>query len=83
MAVRVGFFASLRTTVGEPEIIVEVSQNSTARSLFQDLKKRFPELGRYEPVVLVAVNQEYASWDTPVRPGDEVVFFPPVSGGRS
>ena len=28
-----------------------------------------------------AVNQEFASPDTPVAPGDEVAFFPPVTGG--
>lgn len=29
----------------------------------------------------VAVNQEHVSFDHPVRPGDEVAFFPPVTGG--
>ncbi|TAN53210.1 MAG: MoaD/ThiS family protein, partial [Methylococcaceae bacterium] len=28
-----------------------------------------------------AVNHEYAKPDTPVRDGDEVAFFPPVTGG--
>lgn len=31
--------------------------------------------------VLAAVNLEYARADTPVREGDEVAFFPPVTGG--
>ncbi|MHB8346686.1 MAG: MoaD/ThiS family protein [Acidiferrobacterales bacterium] len=31
--------------------------------------------------VLIAINQEYASMDSPVRAGDEVAFFPPVTGG--
>jgi len=29
----------------------------------------------------VAVNQEMAAMGTPVREGDEVAFFPPVTGG--
>ena len=29
----------------------------------------------------VAVNQQMASLATPLRPGDEVAFFPPVTGG--
>jgi len=29
----------------------------------------------------VAVNQQMASPATPVRPGDEIAFFPPVTGG--
>jgi len=28
-----------------------------------------------------AVNQDFAGPETPVRPGDEVAFFPPVTGG--
>ena len=32
-------------------------------------------------VVRVAVNQEYVDLDHPVANGDEVAFFPPVTGG--
>ena len=31
--------------------------------------------------IRAAVNQDFADWDTPVKPGDEVAFFPPVTGG--
>ncbi|MGM0450475.1 MAG: MoaD/ThiS family protein, partial [Pseudomonadota bacterium] len=31
--------------------------------------------------VLMAVNQAMAREATPVQPGDEVAFFPPVTGG--
>lgn len=31
--------------------------------------------------VRCAVNQEFADPASPVRPGDEVAFFPPVTGG--
>ena len=31
--------------------------------------------------VLVAINQEYADFDATVNDGDEVAFFPPVTGG--
>jgi molybdopterin synthase sulfur carrier subunit len=31
--------------------------------------------------VRVAVNHDLADADTPVRPGDEVALFPPVTGG--
>lgn len=29
----------------------------------------------------VAVNDELAPWDTALRDGDRVLFFPPVAGG--
>jgi molybdopterin synthase sulfur carrier subunit len=31
--------------------------------------------------VRVAVNQELAGGDAPIREGDEIAFLPPVSGG--
>ena len=31
--------------------------------------------------VRIAVNQTLAQPDTPIRPGDEVAIFPPVTGG--
>lgn len=31
--------------------------------------------------IRAAVNQEFAAPDQPVRPGDEIAFFPPVTGG--
>lgn len=32
-------------------------------------------------VVRVAVNQDYVGFDHPVKRGDEIAFFPPVTGG--
>ncbi len=32
-------------------------------------------------VVKVAVNQDHAGLDYPVKEGDEIAFFPPVTGG--
>lgn len=32
-------------------------------------------------VVRVAVNRDYVGFDHPVRQGDEVAIFPPVTGG--
>jgi sulfur-carrier protein len=31
--------------------------------------------------VRAAVNQEFADLSAPIQPGDEVAFFPPVTGG--
>jgi molybdopterin synthase catalytic subunit len=32
---------------------------------------------------IVAVNREYVTDDYPIKPGDEVALFPPVSGGEA
>ncbi len=75
------FFASLKDLTGESEMEVELEEETTVREVFQQLKARFPRLEKYEPVLLVAVNQEYSTLDSRVTPDDEVSFFPPVSGG--
>jgi sulfur-carrier protein len=31
--------------------------------------------------VRVAINQRFAAADTPLQPGDELAFLPPISGG--
>jgi molybdopterin converting factor subunit 1 len=31
--------------------------------------------------IRAAVNQDFATPDAPVRAGDEIAFFPPVTGG--
>jgi molybdopterin synthase sulfur carrier subunit len=31
--------------------------------------------------VRAAINQEFADLSAPIQPGDEVAFFPPVTGG--
>ncbi|MBO1076471.1 molybdopterin converting factor subunit 1 [Roseomonas marmotae] len=31
--------------------------------------------------IRAAVNQEFCGPDHPLRPGDEIAFFPPVTGG--
>ena len=50
-------------------------------SVFNKYAKDFPELEKYRSSVLFALNSEFARPDSPVRDGDEVAFFPPVSGG--
>jgi len=54
------------------------------RSLTEWLRQRGGawqvELGQDKPV-RVAVNQDMATPDTAVHDGDEVAFFPPVTGG--
>ena len=78
---KVRFFASLKDLVGDSELDIELEEETSVRSVFHQLETRFPELKRYQPILLIAVNQEYANLDASVSPGDELSFFPPVSGG--
>ena len=42
---------------------------------------RYAEALRDLSVIRVAVNQDYVGPAHPVRPGDEIPLFPPVTGG--
>jgi molybdopterin synthase catalytic subunit len=45
------------------------------------LQEEFPKLAEVAPRTVVSVNKEFADPATPLADGDEVAFFPPVSGG--
>jgi molybdopterin synthase sulfur carrier subunit len=75
-SITVRYFASLRERLGRSEDIVDAA----GLVCVADVWKRVCA----EPLPansLVAINQEYASIDSLVRAGDEVAFFPPVTGG--
>ncbi len=81
MRVRVRLFASLRETAGVSEVRLELPAGSTAEQAWERLAAEVPALAARRASVAAAVNRRYASFDTPLAEGDEVVFIPPVSGG--
>jgi molybdopterin synthase sulfur carrier subunit len=54
---------------------------SNIGEIFSHFVRQFPALEMHRKSILLAVNSEFADSKTPVRDGDEVAFFPPVSGG--
>ena len=82
MRVNVRLFARLRDIAGTGELAREVPDAATAQDVWHLLEREHPELARYTGVISCAVNEEYAKFTTPLAPGDEVAFLPPVSGGN-
>ncbi|HZZ93944.1 MAG TPA: molybdopterin converting factor subunit 1 [Usitatibacter sp.] len=83
--VTVLFFASLRESLGTSREQVPLSApGATVAMLVDSLRRRD---GAWADAFApgkdwrVAVNQQMASLATPLRSGDEVAFFPPVTGG--
>lgn len=79
------YFAWLKTKtgVGEEEV-APPDEVTTVRELLDWIKSRGPgyaEALSDLSIIRVAINQEFARPDDPVRPGDEVALFPPVTGG--
>lgn len=79
------YFAWVRARVGAAEENVTPPANvATVGQLVEWLKSRSPghaEALKNPALVRVAVNQDYVKSDHPVRNGDEIAIFPPVTGG--
>jgi len=80
MRVKVKFFSSFREIVGQKELELNFN-GQTAAQLWEQLVARFPELAKVGESKVVAVNREHSDLNAILKEGDEVAFFPPVSGG--
>ena len=77
MSIKVRYFASLKDQVGRSEDELNTKNALTVRDVWQQLN---PQLTMPESV-LAAVNMDYVAMNATVNEGDEVAFFPPVTGG--
>ena len=79
------YFAWLRERVGAAEEVIALPAGvTTVGELIAWLQGRSPGHAAAFAVanrVRCAVNQEFAGPDAKLAPGDEVAFFPPVTGG--
>ncbi|MBI4409683.1 MAG: MoaD/ThiS family protein [Gemmatimonadetes bacterium] len=81
MRIRLLLFALYRDLAGAGELELELPAGATAATLVDAVRRRGGGLGRLPETPVVAVNQEYAPLETPLREGDEVALLPPVAGG--
>lgn len=78
-SVQLHYFALLREQRGLSSEVLATSATDAA-ALYAELSARH---GFTLPVdrVRVAINGEFAPWNTPLLEGAELVFIPPVAGG--
>lgn len=81
MNVRLLLFAVLRDITGASERSLALQPGTTPRQIWSELRAEHAALARYEHPPMVAINEEYATPDQPLRDGDELAFIPPVAGG--
>jgi len=83
--IKVLYFARLREQLGADAEELEALPELTDMSrLTHHLRQRggvWAEVFGERETVLMAVNQEVANGDTPIKDGDEIAYFPPVTGG--
>lgn len=82
---RIHYFASVREAVGRDREQIELPGDvATVADLVRYLRtvnEGFERMLGEQEQVLVAVNQAVAGDEAAVADGDEVAFFPPMSGG--
>lgn len=79
------YFAWLRQKIGtDKETLTPPADVTTVAGLIDWLKDRSPghaDAFENSKFIRAAVNQEFATLETLIKQGDEVAFFPPVTGG--
>ena len=76
MTVHIKCFASLRQQLGIDALELEHRREMTVSDVWRAVSDRPPPTN-----LLCARNLEYVGFDQPVADGDEIAFFPPVTGG--
>lgn len=74
------FFAGLKERWGEG-LRLSWEKGMTVENVVERLKENFPELEPFLTHTMIAVNEKYATRETPLNAGDRVALIPPVSGG--
>ncbi|HLC41964.1 MAG TPA: molybdenum cofactor biosynthesis protein MoaE [Methylomirabilota bacterium] len=83
MKVNVRLFARYREATGRERVELELPDGGTVEQAWSAVVERYPKLSSYRPYTLFAVGQDYVNPEQPLRPGDELCLFPPVSGGSA
>lgn len=77
MSIKVRYFASLKETIGRAEDEIAFTQPLSVADVWKQANHNI----NLPTTVLAAINMDYVSLNDTVSDGDEVAFFPPVTGG--
>lgn len=83
MAISIKFFASLREKMGKDETSIDCQGDLSVADIWSKIiaSEGLDSEDLAADNLLCSINLEYAKWDSIVKDGDEVAFFPKVTGG--
>lgn len=81
MRLTIKLFAAARQAVGADQVAIEVADQATLGDLIDAVLAAHPALAPIVRHAAWAVDLQYATRATPLKPSSEIALIPPVSGG--
>ena len=86
MQITVKTFAQTREISKTPSLVIDINVDTDTQATINDVIAQLKELDSnwalaLEGSILTAKNQQLCDSSAVLSPGDEVAFFPPVTGG--
>src|SRR3990170_4531769 len=75
MEIKVLFFATYRELAGVREAVVALPDGARTGELLGKVLEAHPKLQPHRDSMILAVNEEFAGADAPLKPGDEVALL--------
>jgi molybdopterin converting factor small subunit len=79
--VKVLLFSTIRSVIGQKELVIELPLGSTVLDLKQRLAQIYPQAEQPLEFMLASVDRVFSKDDTILSDQAEVGFFPHISGG--
>ena len=80
MKVRAELYSRLKEIVDASLLELSLPENATVKDLFEQLKKRYPQLRDFERSVLFGIGVEFVDRNHPLNEGDTIAIMPPGTG---
>ena len=81
----VKYFSWIKEHIGKSEEQIDLPNNITnvnqLINYLNEIDEKYNIIFEKKELIKIAVNKTYSSLDTNISDGDEIAFFPPVTGG--
>jgi molybdopterin converting factor subunit 1 len=81
MKISLKYFAAIREHIGHDQETLEFADDTRISDVRVALVAHYPSIAGILSRSVVARNRTFASEETPLANGDEIVFIPPMAGG--